>query len=106
AIAARGRWRFSQESVFSGSSVAAATSADTLVASGRRKTWPACRLGSELVAAGDLGRLLAGVQDEVQRGRGEPDEPLHAVLVADLCRALMGHGRARVHSPAMLIGEV
>src|SRR5690348_18368210 len=91
AIAARGRWRFSQRSVLSGSSVAAATSANTLVAMGRRKTDAPRGFGSELVATDDPGRLVAGVQHEVQSGRRDPDQGLHAVLVAKLCSTAIGH---------------
>ena len=77
AIAARGRWRASQARFVSTSCV----TVDTLVARRRGKPGAAHRIRRELAAGDDPRDAVAGVQDEVQRGRGEPDQPLDPSLV-------------------------
>ena len=80
AMAARGRWRASQARFDSASCV----TVDTLVAGRRRKPRATHGIGRQLVAADDARDAVAGVQDEVQRGRGEPDQLLDPALVGEL----------------------
>src|SRR4051794_27890163 len=93
ATPARPRWRASHASCFSLLEVGAATSADTLVAPGLGQTNSARGLRADLVAPDDARGAVAHVEDEVQRGGGEPDQRLEAPGARELLGTAVGHGR-------------
>jgi hypothetical protein len=45
---------------------------------------PSRRFGWQLVATGEFRDLVADIEDDVERGRREPDQRLHAPAVGKL----------------------
>ena len=84
AIAARGACRASQRSTSSVEGSAAVSRSSARVgrrsacARGSASIVRRARLGVDLVAPGDARQPVAGEQQEVERGRGDADERLHA----------------------------
>jgi hypothetical protein len=108
AIAARGRWRASQASCCSGSATAA-TEVKILDRPHRRFGGAAVRRPGErragvaiadpprwvridLVAARHARELLAGEQDDVEDGGGEPDQAFDPPLHCQLAGCAIRHG--------------
>ena len=58
----------------------------------RRVGEAARRLGIDVVAARDAGHALAGVEDDVENGRRQPDQPLDPAAHGELRRCAMRHG--------------
>src|SRR3954452_6264256 len=107
AMPARGRWRRSQASCFSGSCVVTATSSKSVfgplrpaLGVRRRELDPPCRLGPDLVAPDHARRAVAREEDDIQSGRDHADQRLDPAAARELIGTAIGHGGAIVDSPA------